>query len=199
MRKARNNGVSYFLPKSWGLMAVMVLAAGVSIYAVADSRPQQPGATELAKPAPVTAEDVAAFDPFHPQKAADIAESDQIDLSNALADSVVTPSSYDIPAPLALPAPEASGEPTDATVEEGEEVQLAAAPPAREGRLGSTRNGSSPTQPKKGGGPANGSGNYSWVLPTALIGAGAIGVTLGTIAIVRHNDHDDSKKVILSP
>ncbi len=207
MRKVWNKEVSYFIPKSWGLMIAMVLAAAASIYAVADSQPQQSMVIEPAKPAaPVTAEEVSAFDPFHPQKAAaEVAEPGQTDLNNALPGSIVTPASYDIPAPLAETASEVSGEPADLAAGEGGEVQLAAVDPAREGRLGATRSGSPRSSPGQGssnknGSPSGGSGNYNWVLPTALIGAGATGVTLGIIGIVRNNSrNNDSKKAILSP
>ena len=207
MKNVWNNGVSYFLPKSWGLMLAMVLAAGVSIYAVADSQPQQLGAIEPAKTAaPVTAEEVAAFDPFHPQKAAvDVAKTDQVETGNVLAGSIVAPISYDIPAPLAEPVSEVSDEPVDLAVEESEELQLAAVTPPREGRLGSTRGEprqSSPAQrsSSNGGSPSGGSGGKNnWVLPTALIAGGVTGITLGTIAIVQNNSNNNSKKVILSP
>ena len=208
MRKTRNSGAESLTHGRWGLAIAMILAGGVSIYAVADSRVQQPGTVEFVEvAAPVTAEEVAAFDPFHPQKAvADVAGPGRTDLNDAVAGSGVSlPSySYDIPNPLAENVSEDGSEAVDLTVDVGEEMQIAAAntpTPAqtRRGRLNAIRNGSNKSNAggNSQGSSSNGS-NKGWVVPTLLIGGGAAGIALGTYFIVDNNSHNGGKDSVLT-
>lgn len=188
MRKLESNGLRSILGGNLGLVVMVMIAGGISIYAVADSRPKpMPDFVGIAEP--LTSEqikEIAAFDPFMPSKALAVKAPALIETTLVEKDGEVLIAVADLPE---------TGSLWDSLGDEQPQMQLAQ----------NTANGQASPKPAKkkkkrrgGGAWWKNSGNNSWILPTALIAGGVTGITIGTVAIVRNSNKSDHKKVALT-
>jgi hypothetical protein len=192
-RKGLLRGAKY---GNWGFILAAVIGAGVSIYAVADSEMQVSSFTgPSTKTETVCAEDldqlimeVAAFNPFSPEEKVsapqEIVAAPELEMEETLAATRVP-------------------DPTLLSEEIGLEPSRTPTPSRTPSRLAANARGQNTpprgnhpggnTNPNKNTNPWGKGGQYSWVLPTAIIAGGATGITLGTVAVVRNNQGVSSK------